>query len=101
MHGLKKEFYDIADHIERTLIKSEMVGSVGNVGCSTGGKREWLFDTVSIVNKLAPETGLNTRQQCKACEAMMTNNSIAKVFLAMTEDCQRDWLATFIDGNDD
>jgi hypothetical protein len=100
MHGLTKEFYDIADHIERTLIKSETVGSIGNVGCSTGGKREWLFDAVSIVNKLVPETGLNTRQHRKVCEAMMTNNSIAKVFLAMTEDCQRDWLATFRLGDD-
>jgi hypothetical protein len=101
MHGLTKEFYDIAHHIERTLIKSETVGSVGNVGCSAGGKREWLFDAVSIVNKLAPETGLNTRQQTKVCEAMMTNNSIANVFLAMTEDCQRDWIRTFRDGDDD
>jgi hypothetical protein len=101
MHGLRKEFYDIAYHIERTLIKFETVGSVGNVGCSTGGKQEWVFDAVSIVNKLALATGLNTRQQRKACEAMMTNNSIAKVFLAMTEDCQRDWLTTFLVGDDE
>jgi hypothetical protein len=35
MHDLNQEFYKISDHIERTLIKTETIGSVGNAGCST------------------------------------------------------------------
>jgi hypothetical protein len=35
MHDLNQEFDKISDHIERTLIKTETIGSVGNAGCST------------------------------------------------------------------
>jgi hypothetical protein len=89
MHDLNQEFYKIADHIEHTLIKTETIGSVGNVGCSTGRGRDWLLDTIAIVNTLATNFGLDARQQCKACEAMSVNN-YTKVFVVMTDACQRD-----------
>jgi hypothetical protein len=61
MHDLSKEFYDIADHIERKLIKTETAGSVGDVGCSIGRRRDWVIDAVAIVNTLGTQTGLNVR----------------------------------------
>jgi hypothetical protein len=100
MHDLNQEFYKIADHIERTLIKTETIGSVGNVGCSTGRGRDWLIDAIAIVNTLASEFGLDARQQRKACEAMSVNN-YRKLFVAMTDACQRDWLMSFVRGDDD
>ncbi|XP_062163361.1 uncharacterized protein LOC133870288 [Alnus glutinosa] len=100
MHDLNQEFYKIADHIERTLIKTETVGSVGNAGCSTGRGRDWLLDAVAIIKTLAVEFGLNAHQQRKACEAMSVNN-YAKLFVAMEDACQRDWMMSFVRGDDD
>jgi hypothetical protein len=100
MHDLNQEFYKIAGHIERTLIKTETIGFVGNAGCSTGRGRDWLFDAVAIINTLAAEFGLDAHQQCKACEAMSVNN-YAKLFVAMEDACQRDWMIRFVRGDDD
>jgi hypothetical protein len=100
LHDLSKEFYDITDHIERTLIKTETVGSIGDVGCSTSHRRDWVIDTIAIVSTLAPETRLNVRQQRKACE-VMSNNNVVKVFVAMTDACQRDWQMSFIRSDED
>jgi hypothetical protein len=100
MHDLNQEFYKIADHIERTLIKTKTIGFVGNAGCSTERGRDWLLDAVAIINTLAAEFGLDARQQRKACEAMSVNN-YRKLFVAMTDACQRDWLMSFVRGDDD
>jgi hypothetical protein len=100
VHDLNKEFYKIADQIERKLIKTETIGSVGNVGCSTGRGRDWLLDAVAIISTLAAEFGLDAHQQRKACEAMSVNN-YAKLFVAMGDACQRDWLIRFVRGDDD
>lgn len=100
MHDLNQEFYNIADHIERILLKTQTAGSVGDVGCSNSRRRDWVLDAIAIVNTLSHETGWNVRQQHKACEAM-SNNNITKLFVAMIDACQRDWLMSFNRSDDD
>jgi hypothetical protein len=100
MHDLNQEFYKITDQIERTLIKIETIESIRNAGCSTGCGGDYLIDAVAIINTLSAKFGLDAHQQRKACEAMFVNN-YAKLFVAMEDACQRDWMIRFVRGDDD
>jgi len=94
MEDLTRNFYEIRDQSESTMIKSSTSSSVANVP-NTDCPRDWLIEAINIINTLAKEMALPTRAHRKACEALM-GKIVAKVFVLMTDACRREWLKGFL-----
>jgi hypothetical protein len=97
MEDRTRNFYEIRDQSESTMIKSSTSSSVANVP-NTDYPRDWLIEAVNIINTLAKEMALPTCAHRKACEALMgkMGKNVAKVFVFMTDACRKDWLMDFL-----
>jgi hypothetical protein len=100
MEDLTRNFYEIRDQLESTMIKSSTSNSGANVCPNTGRPRDWLIKAMNIINTLAEDMAMPTRAHRKVCGALKVKDE-AKVFVHMNDACRRDWLLAFLSPNFD